>query len=355
MPELVATDCQVPTWSRWTLACAAGETVGIAAAAALAGLSFAAVGEPSDSLGATVTLGLAALGGLVEGLAVGLFQHRVLHPWLPDLRRRRWVGVTVAVAVGGWLLGMLPPTLASVAGTGAADSGSAAQGPPAWVMPLAGLAAGLFAGAVFGAAQAWTLRGLVARPRRWVSANALGWALALAVIFTGASVPGGGWPLWALLTVGALTGVVAGLAIGAVTGLFLSSLDDSAPGGSTVLNKVVLGLLRSPAHRLLSGALVDLRYTGVRTGRRYALPVQYARVYGGLVVFPARPETKVWWRNLVAPADVEVGMAGVVGPATARTLTPANPGYAGAKAAYLSRWPRARMPADAVLVEVGLL
>jgi len=40
-------------------------------------------------------------------------------------------------------------------------------------------------------------------------------------------------------------------------------------------NSVVLAVLRSSAHRLLSGMAVELRYTGRRSGRQYVLPVQY--------------------------------------------------------------------------------
>ena len=135
----------------------------MASAAVAAGLAFGVVGEPSDPAGAAATLGLATLGGLVEGLAVGLFQHAVLHPWLTELTRRRWVGATVAVAVTGWFLGMLPSTLISLDGAGE-DATASDLGPPLWVMPFVGVVVGLFAGAVFGAAQAWALRGHVARP-----------------------------------------------------------------------------------------------------------------------------------------------------------------------------------------------
>ncbi|HSJ44112.1 MAG TPA: hypothetical protein VK923_05445 [Euzebyales bacterium] len=42
-------------------------------------------------------------------------------------------------------------------------------------------------------------------------------------------------------------------------------------------NGIVLAVLRSPFHRLLSGVALELRYTGRRSGREYVLPVQYAR------------------------------------------------------------------------------
>ncbi len=42
-------------------------------------------------------------------------------------------------------------------------------------------------------------------------------------------------------------------------------------------NAVVLAVLRSRAHRLLSASAIELRYLGRRSGRQYVLPVQYAR------------------------------------------------------------------------------
>lgn len=347
-----------PPWRRWTLACGAGETIGMAAAAGTAGLLLAVVGEPHDwPSGLVVWVGSIA-GGAVEGLAIGLLQFWVLHPWLPRLRRRRWVGVTVVVALAGWALGMAAPSLLtwrlnSAEGPAGTDA-AAAGGPPLWLMPLAGAALGLAFGAVFGAAQASVLRGQVARPRRWVTANSLGWSAALAVMMTGASLPSGPWPLPQLLLLGGATGVLAGLAIGAVTGLFLRSLDDTAPPGGTAVNRVVLWLLRSPAQRALSGALVDLRYTGFHSGHRYALPVQYAEDGDRLVVVPGHPQTKVWWRSLLEPAPVEVTLRGRVRTGTGRVLRSSDRGYVAARTAYLGRWSRVRVQSDDPLVVLDL-
>ena len=72
------------------------------------------------------------------------------------------------------------------------------------------------------------------------------------------------------------------------------------PGGrvrALVVNPVVRTLLRSPAHRLLSGSLLLLDYTGRRSGRRYVLPVAHAAAGDDLVVVIVQPTTKTWWRN----------------------------------------------------------
>lgn len=355
MTVLAVTEANpVPGWRRWVLACGGGETLGMAAAATAAGLTLAAVGEPHDLPSAAVTVVGMVAGGVVEGLAVGWLQFLVLRRWLPRLRARAWVGVTVAVAAGGWLLGSLPATLGSLAADGDRGGDAAATGPPTWLMPIAGLVVGLLMGAVFGWAQARVLRGHVPRPRRWVLANALGWGAALVVIFTGASLPSGPWPWPLLLALGAVTGVLAGVAIGSVTGLFLPSLVDQAPPGGTRVNRIVLFCLRSPAHRLLSGSLADLRYTGARSGRRYALPVQYARDGDRVVVYPGHPKRKVWWRSMVVGAPVEVGLAGETTQGQGRVLRPNEPGYPDALAAYRCRWPRVAPGTDDPLVVIEL-
>jgi hypothetical protein len=76
-------------------------------------------------------------------------------------------------------------------------------------------------------------------------------------------------------------------------------------------NPVVRAVLRSPAHRLLSGRVLLLTYTGRRTGEQHTIPVQYARDGEALVVTVGWPERKVWWRNLRGPgAQVGLTLAG---------------------------------------------
>ena len=85
------------------------------------------------------------------------------------------------------------------------------------------------------------------------------------------------------------------------------------PGGrvrALVVNPVVRTLLRSPAHRLLSGSLLLLDDTGRRSGRRYVLPVAYAAAGDDLVVVVGQPASKTWWRNFDgAPQEPLVHLA----------------------------------------------
>jgi deazaflavin-dependent oxidoreductase (nitroreductase family) len=108
--------------------------------------------------------------------------------------------------------------------------------------------------------------------------------------------------------------------------------------GLALGNAPILAVLRSPAHRLLSGMVVELRYHGRRSGREYALPVQYATAGRSLVVRPQAPERSAWWRNFRAPTPVQVRMRGRALAGTARVVTPGDSGWAPARQVYASRW-----------------
>jgi hypothetical protein len=78
-----------------------------------------------------------------------------------------------------------------------------------------------------------------------------------------------------------------------------------------VVNPVVRGVLRSPAHGLLSGRLALLTVTGRRSGRTFTFPVGYHRDGDRVIVSVASPERKRWWRNLRDAAPVEIWLGGV--------------------------------------------
>lgn len=79
-------------------------------------------------------------------------------------------------------------------------------------------------GGVIGSAQAIVLRGVVPHPWRWVLANVAGWAVAMPLIFVGATSPGAARSFASVVVWGTLTGLVAGAALGVVTGGFLAWL-----------------------------------------------------------------------------------------------------------------------------------
>jgi hypothetical protein len=117
-------------------------------------------------------------------------------------------------------------------------------------------------------------------------------------------------------------------------------------------NGLVLAVLRSPAHRLLSGMVIELRYTGRRTGREYVLPVQYAGTGQRLVVRPQAVQRSTWWRNFHTPTPVTVRLAGRIRPATARLVVANEPAWEQARQLYASRWRRSSQRMTGPLVEI---
>ena len=107
-----------------------------------------------------------------------------------------------------------------------------------------------------------------------------------------------------------------------------------------IANPLVRGVLGSPLHRVLSGALVVLEYRGLRTGRAYRIPLQYAETgRGTIVVLAVQPERKLWWRSFARPARAVVLVAGEERAMTGRLLEGEE--RREALVAYLARFPRA--------------
>jgi deazaflavin-dependent oxidoreductase (nitroreductase family) len=105
-------------------------------------------------------------------------------------------------------------------------------------------------------------------------------------------------------------------------------------------NAVVLAVLRSPAHRLLSGMTVELRYTGRRSGRPYVVPVQYAREGDRLVVVPRAAASKTWWRNFRTARPVSVRLDGRLREGVARVVEREDSQWERDRRLYEARWRR---------------
>ena len=76
------------------------------------------------------------------------------------------------------------------------------------------------------------------------------------------------------------------------------------------LNPLIVGILRSPFHALLSGGLMLLTVTGRRSGRRFTFPVGYQRHGDELTVMVSEARRKSWWRNFAEPGGVEMRVRG---------------------------------------------
>jgi hypothetical protein len=75
-------------------------------------------------------------------------------------------------------------------------------------------------------------------------------------------------------------------------------------------NPILRLILRSPAHRLLSGRLLLLTVTGRRSGRKHTLPVGYSEADGVLTIQVGAPERKRWWHNIGTETPVLVTLRG---------------------------------------------
>ncbi len=69
-------------------------------------------------------------------------------------------------------------------------------------------------------------------------------------------------------------------------------------------NPLILWILRSPLHFLLSTRLMLITVVGRRSGKRYTIPVGYQRSNGEILVLISQARNKQWWRNYLEPSDV---------------------------------------------------
>jgi hypothetical protein len=108
-------------------------------------------------------------------------------------------------------------------------------------------------------------------------------------------------------------------------------------------NAFVSGALRSPLHRVLSSALILIRYRGRRTGREFTSPTQYVEHGNIVIILVVRPDTKTWWRNFHEVHPIDILLRGSWRPMTARAVIGADQPQAVAPLldAYLERFPKA--------------
>jgi len=208
-------------WKKWTLATAAGTLLGMGVVAVIAFAYDHFSGEVSGTSSHTFHLLAMVFAGAAGGLVLGLAQWGVLRQKFPKMTAAQWLGNTVSIIMICWFLGMLPAVLLS--------AGNAPRPPrpvePSLLLILAGaLALGLIMGAMFGLFQWLALRRHTRDSIQWVTANSLGWGLAMVFIFAAASWPDNHSPLVPIIASVVLAVALAGLSLGAVTGIYLNKI-----------------------------------------------------------------------------------------------------------------------------------
>ncbi len=70
------------------------------------------------------------------------------------------------------------------------------------------------------------------------------------------------------------------------------------------VNRALRVVLRSPAHKLVSGRFALITYTGRKSGREHTIPVLYRDKGDEVTIAVGWPDRKIWWRNLVGEGGV---------------------------------------------------
>jgi predicted TIM-barrel fold metal-dependent hydrolase len=73
-------------------------------------------------------------------------------------------------------------------------------------------------------------------------------------------------------------------------------------------NPIMVWLLHSPLHGMLSGSMMVIEYKGKKSGRTYHLPVGYKRIGENLLTVSYKRRT--WWRNLRGGVHVNIRLQG---------------------------------------------
>jgi hypothetical protein len=195
-------------WWRWVGASAAGELVGLPLAALIVST---AIGNSLDGAG-SILLAAGALAGIVNGAMVGGLQWLALRRTVRQLSGWRWILATALGSALPWALGMsMRSSLRLAQGNDEAVLGAM-------------LLMGLLTGVALGGAQWLVLRRIVHQAGWWAPASVLAWLQGLVVLVGGASLIQTPPPLWSLLLISGITGLVVGSLVGVITGIVLIGL-----------------------------------------------------------------------------------------------------------------------------------
>lgn len=88
-------------------------------------------------------------------------------------------------------------------------------------------------------------------------------------------------------------------------------------GVPPALNKTMKFVLRSPLHKVVSGSILLVTFTGRKSGKTYTTPVSYSRKGDQVMIFTHAN----WWKNLRGGAPVKLRLQGKDVPGTAEPVT----------------------------------
>jgi len=190
--------------SRWILACAVGEAVGLVFAGIVAAAAMPGAEATEDAM-SWLGHGPMLLAGLLEGSSIGTAQWWALRGRVGTLRLGPFVSVTATAMALSWGMGSMMSLLEPA-------------GPPSatFVLLVAALS-GAGVGVIIGASQWLVLRRHGRAGLMWIGTTTGGWALGMTVQTIGASLlPAGPYePVMALL--GLVTGASTGLVLALTT------------------------------------------------------------------------------------------------------------------------------------------
>lgn len=209
-------------WTRWTLANAISEMIGLGLTFLITGLVFSRLDGLGTLTSILLTFVFAVASGAVEATFVGLAQWWAMRPWFPSIGRFAWWRGTLIGALIAYVLGYLPSTLMEI-GEATASSAPVAE-PPQWVVLLLAAGLGFVGGAVLSFAQWLVMRGKVRKAGLWIPANMLAWTFGMPVIFWGIDMAFKMSAIWKSVLLMAGTLFLAGAVVGGIHGLFLVRL-----------------------------------------------------------------------------------------------------------------------------------
>jgi hypothetical protein len=112
------------------------------------------------------------------------------------------------------------------------------------------------------------------------------------------------------------------------------------PHAQPVINPLMVWLLQSPLHRLVSGSHLLVVYRGRRTGIERRFPVGYATAGDEVVILVGRAEAKMWWRNFLTPWPITLVLRGRTVHGTGLVVRGDSDEVVRMARHYFSRYPR---------------